>query len=81
MNAQHSGLRKYACEFCLKTFVSSGNCEFNQMINFLFLYFSVLDYSHRKRMHPAELKKKLKDKEINEHKQRLEVQKRKLIGK
>ena len=45
------------------------------LIEFIFL-----DYSHRKRMHPDELSKKLKDKEINEQKQRSEIQRKKMIS-
>ena len=50
------------------------------VIDWLIIEFILLDYSHRKRMHPDELSKKMKDKEINEQKQRSEIQRKKMIS-
>lgn len=43
--------------------------------------FTPTDYSHRKRMHPKELTKKLQEKEISEHRLRTAAQSRRQILK
>jgi hypothetical protein len=42
--------------------------------------FSVLDYAHRKRMHPQQLSQKLQEKELNEQKQRIEAKRQKVVS-
>ncbi|CRK91671.1 CLUMA_CG005320, isoform A [Clunio marinus] len=90
---KHSDLKPFICEICEKAFKlkntltnhvnaqHSGLRKYSCEFCFKTFVSSGNYYSHRKRMHPQELSRKLREKEIKENQKRLEIQHKKVLRK